>query len=97
MPLPDIDWTRGKCGLKGLQYMGLGIPSIMSPVGVNTEIIEHGINGFLASTNEEWVQCLSQLIDSPALRKKMGEAGRITVENKYSVKSNTKKYLALFS
>lgn len=97
MPLPDIDWTRGKCGLKGLQYMGLSIPSIMSPVGVNTEIIEHGINGFLASTNEEWVQCLSQLIDSPELRKKLGETGRITVENKYSVKSNTEKYLALFS
>ncbi len=97
MPLPDIEWTRGKCGLKGLQYMGLAIPSIMSPVGVNTDIIEHGVNGFLASTKEEWVACLSQLIESKTLRDKLGNAGRKTVETTYSVTANQHKYLALFS
>jgi glycosyltransferase involved in cell wall biosynthesis len=97
MPLPDLMWTRGKCGLKGLQYMGLAIPTIMSPVGVNTEIIQHGVNGFLASTKREWVDCLSELIDSANLRKKMGAAGRKTVENKYSVSANKEKYLVLFA
>lgn len=97
MPLPDIEWTRGKCGLKGLQYMGLAIPAIMSPVGVNTEIIEHGVNGFLATTKNEWINCLSELIESPKLRKRLGEAGRKTVEEKYSVEANKEKYLALFT
>ncbi len=97
MPLPDIEWTHGKCGLKGLQYMGLAIPTIMSPVGVNTAIIKHGVNGYLASTKEEWVECLSQLIESPELRKNLGAEGRKTVEEKYSVIANQQKYLALFT
>jgi glycosyltransferase involved in cell wall biosynthesis len=97
MPLPDIEWTRGKCGLKGLQYMGLAIPTIMSPVGVNKEIIEHGVNGFLASTKEEWVQCLSQLIESKELRETLGKAGRKTVEDAYSIHANQEKYLTLFT
>jgi len=96
MPLPNIEWTRGKCGLKGLQYMGLAIPTVMSPVGVNTEIIEHGKNGMLAFTEEEWIDSLSQLIKSPELRKKLGKAGRKTVEDMYSVDANKEKYLALF-
>ncbi len=96
MPLPDIEWTRGKCGLKGLQYMGLAIPTIMSPVGVNTEIIEHGKNGLIASTKQQWVDSLSQLIESAELRKKLGEAGRKTVEDVYSVNANKEKYLNLF-
>ena len=96
MPLPNIKWTRGKCGLKGLQYMGLAIPTIMSPVGVNTEIIEHGKNGYLASTKQEWVDCLSLLIESSKLRTAIGAAGRKTVEEKFSVKANQEKYLELF-
>ena len=96
MPLPDTDWTRGKCGLKGLQYMGLAIPTIMSPVGANMQIIKHGVNGFLASTKEEWVDYLSQLIESEELRKKLGEAGRKTVEEQFSVEANKEKYLGLF-
>ncbi len=96
MPLPDIDWTRGKCGLKGLQYMGLAIPTIMSPVGVNTEIINDGENGFLAETPDEWVDKLSQLIESAELRRKLGAAGRETVVARYSVEANKEKYLRLF-
>ncbi|MCF6351617.1 MAG: glycosyltransferase family 4 protein [Cyclobacteriaceae bacterium] len=97
MPLPNIDWTRGKCGLKGLQYMGLAIPSIMSPVGVNIEIITHGVNGILASTEQEWIDCLTQLIESSELRKTLGGAGRKTVEDLYSMNANANKYLALFT
>lgn len=96
MPLPDDEWAKGKCGLKGLQYMALGIPTIMSPVGVNTGIIEHGVNGALASTEEEWVAELSKLIEDAELRRRIGEAARKTVEERYSVKANEQKYLQAF-
>ncbi|HKB42845.1 MAG TPA: glycosyltransferase family 4 protein [Chitinophagaceae bacterium] len=96
MPLPDDEWTKGKCGLKGLQYMALAIPTIMSPVGVNTEIIEDGVNGFLASGTNEWVNKLSRLIESEQLRCQLGAAGRKTVEDKYSVKSQQQVYLEFF-
>ncbi|HXB41683.1 MAG TPA: glycosyltransferase family 4 protein [Bacteroidia bacterium] len=96
MPLPDDEWAKGKCGLKGLQYMALEIPTIMSPVGVNTEIIEHGKNGFLASTTQEWVDCLSQLIESIELRQKTGKTARQTVIEKYSVQSLQARYLEAF-
>jgi glycosyltransferase involved in cell wall biosynthesis len=84
MPLPDDRWSRGKCGLKALQYMALGIPTICSPVGVNAEIIRHGANGLLATTDDEWVDCLRTLIESHTLRARLGAAGRATVEARYS-------------
>ncbi len=96
MPLPNDDWAKGKCGFKGLQYMALEIPTVMSPIGVNTEIIEHGVNGFLAETEDEWVEVLSELIESHALRIQVGKAGRGTVEERYSVNANKEKYLACF-
>ena len=61
MPLPDDEWAKGKCGFKGLQYMSLEIPAILSPVGVNSEIIQDGVNGYLASTKEEWIEKISML------------------------------------
>ncbi len=96
MPLPDDEWSRGKCGLKGLQYMGIGLPAIMSPVGVNGEIIQDGVNGFLASTTDEWVEKLSRLIDDPDLRQRMGTEARRTVEERYSVNAWKDRYLQLF-
>jgi glycosyltransferase involved in cell wall biosynthesis len=96
MPLPDDDWTRGKCGLKGLQYMALGIPTVMSPVGVNVAIIRDGENGFLASSTDEWVAKLSQLIESPGLRARLGQAGRQTVLDGYSFHAQKERYLELF-
>ncbi len=96
MPLPDDEWAQGKCGLKGLQYMALGIPTIMSPVGVNKQIIEDGSNGFLASEEDTWFEKLSLLIDHPELRTRLGEAGRATVEEAYSVKANADKYSSVF-
>lgn len=97
MPLPDNEWAKGKCGLKGLSYMACGIATIMSPVGVNTEIIQHGVNGYLASTPEEWVRCISDLIENPSLRQKMGQAARQTVIDKYSVEANKGHYLSIFN
>jgi glycosyltransferase involved in cell wall biosynthesis len=77
--------------------MSLGIPTIMSPVGVNTEIIEEGLNGFLANSAEEWITKISQLIDSKELRTTIGEEGRKTVKDKYSVEANKQKYLDAFN
>lgn len=96
MPLPNDSWSKGKCGFKGLQYMALGIPAVMSPVGVNNDIIDHGVNGFLADEEDQWVQILSMLIDDPELRKTMGGKGRKTVEEKYSYDSQKDRYAAIF-
>lgn len=96
MPLPDDQWTRGKCGFKGLQYMALGIPAVMSSVGVNTEIIQHGVNGMLANSDEEWIDSLSQLVENESLRNQLGAQGRITVEGRYSVTANVSLYRSIF-
>ncbi len=97
MPIPDDDWSKGKCGLKGLQYMALEIATVMSPVGVNSTIINDGENGFLAAGVDEWVEKLSQLITDYDLRKKFGKAARKTVEDYYSVKSQQQVYLDVFN
>ncbi len=95
MPMPDNDWTNGKCGFKAILYMSMGIPCVCSPVGMNKEIITDGFNGFLANSEEEWIEKLSRLINDPELRKSLGRAGRKTVEEKYSLKVNAPKYLAV--
>jgi len=97
MPLPDDEWVKGKCGLKGLSYMACGVATVMSPVGVNKEIIKHGVNGLLASTTQEWVECLSQLIENPNLRQQLGEAGRHTVVKTYSLNANKNHYLEVLN
>jgi glycosyltransferase involved in cell wall biosynthesis len=97
MPLPDNQWTCGKCGFKGLQYMALEIPTIMFPVGVNTEIIQDGKNGYLADNDEQWFKKLSALIESPELRHKLGKAGRQTVIEKYSKHTWQDRYLQFFN
>ncbi|MFN5224279.1 MAG: glycosyltransferase family 4 protein [Bacteroidota bacterium] len=96
MPIPDDDWSKGKCGLKGLQYMAMSIPAVMSPVGVNTEIIYDGENGFLASSVEEWVEKLSILVEDAQLRKRLGANARTTVLEKYSVESQKENYIKAF-
>lgn len=85
MPLTDTPWSRGKCGYKLIQYMACGLPVIASPVGVNAEIVEHGVNGFLASTDAEWAEALQTLLRDPSLRARMGEEGRRKVERDYSL------------
>lgn len=85
MPLPDSEWARGKCGLKLLQYMAVGIPAVASSVGVNQEIIKSGENGFLATTPDEWCTHLLSLCRDVGLRRRMGGAARRTVEERYSL------------
>jgi glycosyltransferase involved in cell wall biosynthesis len=93
MPLPNDEWSKGKCGLKGLTYMALEIPTIMYSIGVNSEIIEDGKNGYLYHTDEELFTYLSNLISDQKLRENIGKAGRKTVEEKYSVLANRDKYI----
>lgn len=85
MPLTDTPWARGKCGYKLIQYMACGLPVVASPVGVNREIVEHGVNGFLAETNEEWQSAIETLLADEELRHRMGAAGRKRVEEHYSL------------
>ena len=96
MPLEDSDWARGKCGFKGLQYMALGIPALLSPVGVNTEIIQDGVNGFLCDSQEVWLEKLALLLQDADLRNQIGAEGKATIRNCYSVEANKTKYLNLF-
>ena len=92
MPLPDNAWSRGKCGLKGLQFMGLEIPVVMETLGANREIVSDGVDGFLASGQADWVARLSALVESSDLRERIGSAGRRTVEARYSVLSQKAVY-----
>lgn len=85
MPLPDEPWARGKCGYKLIQYMACGLPVIASPVGVNADIVDHGENGLLASTLNEWAESISVLAGDANLRQAMGAAGRRKIEGTYSL------------
>ncbi len=85
MPLHDGLWERGKCGLKLIQYMACGLPVVVSAVGMNNELVQEGVSGFLAKDNAGWVRGLSALRDDKALRHRMGRAGRKMVEAGYSL------------
>lgn len=97
MPLPDDSWSRGKCGLKALQYMAVGVPTIASPVGVNSEIIEDGVNGFLAASEPEWIAKLSLLLADEDLRWGFAKEGRRTVEERYSAKVHAPRLYQIFT
>ena len=85
MPLADTPWERGKCAYKLLQVMAAGKPVIASPVGANCQVVRHGVNGFLAATQEECADALRALAADPALRARMGAEARRTVAGEYSV------------
>lgn len=96
MPLPNTLWARGKCGFKLIQYMACGLPVIASPVGVNTDIVEHGKNGFLASSLEDWIKFIIILRNNKVLRTKMGNYGRNKVETHYCVQVTAPRLVELF-
>jgi glycosyltransferase involved in cell wall biosynthesis len=97
MPLKQGPWFEGKCGFKLIQYLACGIPTIASPVGVNSQIVIHGQNGFIASGKQEWIRYLKLLCADPALRSEMGKKGRKHVEDNYSLKSQSPGFLNLFT
>ena len=94
-PLPDEEWVLGKSGLKALQYMALGIPTVATAIGTIFRIIEQGENGFLAKSNNEWKEFLISLIQDQSLREKIGKNAAVTVEKNYSVQANKETYLAI--
>jgi len=97
MPIPDDPWERGKCGYKLIQYMACGKPVVASPVGANTEIVKHGVNGFLAGSPREWLEALTILRDNPSLRRKMGVAGRKMVEKEYCIQVTAPRLVSIFN
>ena len=85
MPLEDTPRARGKCAFKALQYMGVGTPVVLSPVGMNRDVVEDGVTGFIADTPEEWRDRMERLITDPALRERMGRAARRYIETQFSI------------
>lgn len=93
-PLPDDPWARGKSGLKAIQFMACGVPLVAAPVGVNREIVRDGTSGFFATTPAEWVGRLRLLLESAELRARIGDAGRETVAQRYSLAVAAPRMLA---
>lgn len=95
--VPDDPWSRGKCGLKLLQYMAAGLPVVTNPVGVHSEMVRHGENGFLVKSEAEWVEAIDTLAHDAELRRRMGAAGRRLVEQCYSVEAGAQLWLEFFA
>lgn len=87
MPMPDDLWTRGKCSFKMLQYMACGMPVVVSPTGMNAQVLAGGEVGFGPSGDTQWTEALLALIDSAELRGRMSSEGRLLVEKTYSVRT----------
>jgi glycosyltransferase involved in cell wall biosynthesis len=97
MPLDDTPWSRGKCGFKLIQYMGCALPTVASPVGANVDIVEHGVTGFHAANDDQWVEALDSLARDTGLRRAMGLAGRERVRRHYSLAAVAPRLVALVS
>ncbi|MFO0805320.1 MAG: glycosyltransferase family 4 protein [Gemmataceae bacterium] len=91
--VPDDPWSRGKCGLKVLQYQAAGLPVVANPVGVQADFVRIGVTGFQATTTEQWVNAIRELASSAELRRTLGAAGRRQVEERYSVAAGAKLWL----
>lgn len=96
MPLVDDQWAQGKCAFKALQYMALGIPALVSPVGMNKDVVQDDYNGYICVTAADWETNLRQLLTAPHLRQQLGHNARATVEARYSVHANTRNFIELF-
>jgi glycosyltransferase involved in cell wall biosynthesis len=95
MPLVADAWSEGKCGFKLIQYLSIGIPAIASPVGVNKDIIDDGVNGFLVNNHEEWYQAIKRLLEDADLRRRMGQAGKTKMWEHYSLQAHQATFLSL--
>jgi glycosyltransferase involved in cell wall biosynthesis len=95
MPLADDEWTRGKCALKALQYMAVGVPAVCAAVGANTDVVEHGVDGFLCASEEQWYETLARLARDPRLRREIGRKGRAKVERGYAAENVGARLVAL--
>jgi len=96
MPLEDTVLAKGKCGFKAIQYMALGIPALVSPVGVNTEIVDNGKDGFVCRNTIEWENNMLTLLESSEKRKEMGSFARKKIREHYSVLATKNQFLSIF-
>jgi len=94
-PVPDEQWAYGKSGLKALQYMALGVPTVATGIGANFRIIENGENGLLVKTDEDWIDSIKKLYNDETLRKRIGQKGVNVVESRFSVHANQDVYLSI--
>jgi glycosyltransferase involved in cell wall biosynthesis len=97
MPLSGAEWDQGKCGYKALQVMATGRAVVASMVGANRRIFRHGMNGFLAQTDDDWFSAIQMLAADPALRRRIGAAGRTTVESEYSLAGQTPRLIRVLN
>ncbi len=97
MPLLDDPWSWGKCGLKILQYFGVGVPAVCTPVGVNRDVVVDGENGFWAMNDQEWIDRISRMIEDSGKREFMGYAGRSTLDRGYTLEANAARVLEAIS
>jgi glycosyltransferase involved in cell wall biosynthesis len=95
--VPDDLWSRGKCGLKVLQYMAAGLPVVANPVGVQSEIVRHGETGFLAETPDQWADAIEQLAASPSLRRHLGAAGRRLALERFDKRKGAERWVELLA
>ncbi|HEV8060410.1 MAG TPA: glycosyltransferase [Gemmataceae bacterium] len=93
--IPDDDWSRGKCGLKILQYMAAGLPVVANPVGVHRDLVIHGETGFLAESPSDWIEAVGRLMHDRELRRRLGRAGRRRLETHFSVRAGAARWLEL--
>jgi glycosyltransferase involved in cell wall biosynthesis len=95
MPLPDDEWARGKCGFKAIQYMACEVPAVVSPVGVNAQLVADDVSGLHATTIEEWTRAVTTLSASPDLRRRLGEQGRRVVAREFSAQTWAGQFAAI--
>jgi glycosyltransferase involved in cell wall biosynthesis len=95
MPMPDNEWTRGKCAFKAILYMSMGMPVVCSKVGVNSEVVKDGVTGYLVTNDEAWYTRLSQLVKDASLRKTLGEAARKDCVARFSAEQYASALIAM--
>lgn len=95
MPMPDDPWARGKCAMKALLYMAMGIPAVCSAVGTNLEVIRDGVTGLLPRSDADWVEGLRRLVEDPSLRHRLGVSARRTVEERFSANVCARSFAAV--
>jgi glycosyltransferase involved in cell wall biosynthesis len=95
-PLLNNAYNQYKCGFKALEYMAMGVPTVVSPVGENKFIVDNEIDGFLVSNEREWTEKISYLVENKEVRKKMGDMARKKIENKYSTEVCADKLINIF-
>jgi glycosyltransferase involved in cell wall biosynthesis len=97
MPISDDPWTRGKCGFKVVQYLAAGVPAIVSPVGINRDLIIPEKTGLWAGNDDEWEKMIVRMAEDRDMRAKMGLSGRKHVEEHFSLQKAAPRYLEILS